>query len=216
MSRADGNGARRGQGIVPLLLAWLVIAAVVIGTNLATGGELSLDSDVLRYDGNAIGVQVRDFGDQTKAEWEAAVLADPVAERSTVYVAQAFALVPDKRTFYALAIGQLLTILGGALCLERLLRRGARRQVFADQGAWWLRGLAGCVAVGAIALPVLMHRFEDHLLARGITDSDGPLNIERLSHGPGQAPFVIVVVLLVLATAWRRGAALREDVEATV
>lgn len=209
-------GTLREPGIVPVVLAWIVAAALVLGTNLGTGGDLSLDGGVLRYDGNTIGIEVRDFGERTKAQWEAAVRVDPLAERAETYVYRAPAMAPEKRAFYALAVAQMLAILGGVLCLERLLRRAARRRTFADQGAGWLRGLAGCVAVGAILVPFLMHAFERHVLTTDSAGIDGPVNIEAMSQGPGPAPFVIVLLLLGFAEAWRRGAALREDVEATV
>lgn len=109
---------------------------------------------------------------------------------------------------------QFLAIAGGALALAQVLRTVRAGRPFARRNAGWLVLVAVAVVVGEGIAPVVRDAAAfaalDHL---GLTGEDSPFLLQL---SVPLAPVLVAVVVLALVEAFRRGAAMADDVAGLV
>lgn len=108
-----------------------------------------------------------------------------------------------------------LAVAAGAWWLAGVLRSVALGRPFERRNAARLLGLTGAVVVGGVLAPILDDLVGFTLLDRlGLVDSDSPFVLTMLH--VNVAPLLLALVVLGAAEAFRRGAALADDVDGLV
>jgi hypothetical protein len=108
-----------------------------------------------------------------------------------------------------------LAVAAGAWWLAGVLRSVALGRPFERRNAARLVGLTGAVVVGGVLAPILDDLVGFSLLDRlGLVDSDSPFVLTMLHIN--FAPLLLALVVLGAAEAFRRGAALADDVDGLV
>jgi Protein of unknown function (DUF2975) len=108
-----------------------------------------------------------------------------------------------------------LAVAAGAWWLAGVLRSVALGRPFERRNAARLLGLTGAVLVGGVLAPMLADLAGFTILdRRGLVDSDSPFVLTMLH--VNFAPLLLALVVLGAAEAFRRGAALADDVEGLV
>jgi Protein of unknown function (DUF2975) len=108
-----------------------------------------------------------------------------------------------------------LAVAAGAWWLAGVLRTVALGRPFDRRNAARLLGLTGAVVVGGVLAPILDDLVGFSVLDRlGLVDSDSPFVLTMVH--VNLAPLLLALVVLGAAEAFRRGAALADDVEGLV
>ena len=108
-----------------------------------------------------------------------------------------------------------LAVAAGAWWLAGVLRSVAFGRPFERRNAARLLGLTGAILVGGVLAPILDDLAGFAILdRRGLVDSDSPF-VPTMLH-VDFAPLLLALVVLGAAEAFRRGAALADDVEGLV
>jgi hypothetical protein len=108
-----------------------------------------------------------------------------------------------------------LAVAAGAWWLAGVLRTVALGRPFDRRNAARLLGLTGAVVVGGALAPILDDLVGFSVLDRlGLVDSDSPF-VLTMAH-VNVAPLLLALVVLGAAEAFRRGAALADDVEGLI
>jgi hypothetical protein len=108
-----------------------------------------------------------------------------------------------------------LAVAAGAWWLAGVLRSVALGQPFERRNAARLLGLTGAVVVGGVLAPILDDLVGFTVLDRlGLVDSDSPFVLTMVH--VNFAPLLLALVVLGAAEAFRRGAALADDVEGLI
>ena len=108
-----------------------------------------------------------------------------------------------------------LAVAAGAWWLAGVLRSVALGRPFERRNAARLLGLTGAILVGGVLAPILDDLAGFAILdRRGLVDSDSPFVLTMLH--VDFAPLLLALVVLGAAEAFRRGAALADDVEGLV
>lgn len=236
---------RRPSGrSIAWVFAWILVGAIVIASNV--GDDVVLGNGSLRLDAsNRIEVEVRSSrevrspceiarddasrrvtGDGSGGRHLAVPVETGLCSRAPAGLTGAsFSYVvmlsgessgADARSVWSLFVVQMLAILIGAYAFVEMLSLALRRSLFTHGTVLWLRLIAACVVFGGIVVPYVAHRLELVLIERFVPAIDSRSALDPTGSGPSVAPFVIVAMVLAFAEVWRRGIALRRDVEATI
>lgn len=237
-----GRGRRPSGQSVAWVLAWILVGAIVIAGNV--GSDLEFGDGALRLDASdRVEVRARYSrdvpspcrdprigggrvtgdragGDRLAVPVEAALCRNtPTGLTGTdfSYVVRLWgeSTRVDTWTVWGLFVAQLLSIMGGAYAFVEMLSLALRRSLFTPGTVLLLRVIAACVALGGLLVPYIAQRVAQALLDRFV-GGQARSALELTGSGPGVAPFVIVAMVLAFAEVWRRGIALRDDVEATI